>query len=105
MTKFLNLELADYVIERINENDDNSTLGIVENSLIFRKKKVNPFCIMFVDEITDKIYFTRLGNLSTHQEDYCLITTSDGNKFICKGSCSKILTMVEASMDTSWVPF
>ena len=105
MTNFVDLELADYVLERINECTENALIGIVEPSLIFCKRKINPFCVMFVDRIPDKIYSTKSGNLSMTSGDYCSITTSDGNKFICKGSYYSILRKIEAGMDTSGMPF
>ena len=83
----------------------NALIGIVEPSLIFFKRKINPFCVMFVDRIPDKIYSTKSGNLSITSGDYCSITTSDGNKFICKGSYYSILRKIEAGMDTSGMPF
>ena len=105
MTNFVDLELADYVLETINEDTGNELIGIVEPSLIFCKRKINPFCVMFVDRIPDKIYSTKSGNLSMTSGDYCSITTSDGNKFICKGSYYSILRKIEAGMDTSGMPF
>ena len=105
MTNFVDLELADYVLETINEDTGNELIGIVEPSLIFCKRKINPFCVMFVDRIQDKIYSTKSGNLSMTSGDYCSITTSDGNKFICKGSYYSILLKIEAGMDTSGMPF
>ena len=105
MTNFVDLELADYVLERINEGTENELIGIVEPSLIFCKRKINPFCVMFVDRIPEKIYSTKSGNLSMTIGDYCSITTSDGNKFICKGSYYSILRKIEAGMDTSGMPF
>ena len=105
MTNFVDLELADYVLERINEGTENELIGIVEPSLIFCKRKINPFCVMFVDRIPEKIYSTKSGNLSMTSGDYCSITTSDGNKFICKGSYYSILRKIESGMDTSGMPF
>lgn len=105
MANFLDLELSDYVLSHVDENDDESPLGIIEDTLVFSKKKVNPFCIIFAEDIKDKIYSCNAMEQSGHQMDYCTITTSDGNKYICKGSSFNVLRMVETAMDTSGLPF
>ena len=51
MANFLDLELSDYVLSHVDENDDESPLGIIEDTLVFSKKKVNPFCIIFAEDI------------------------------------------------------
>ena len=96
MFSMMRIEVADYVL---HEDEKRKEMYIALDHIQFYNIYVNPFCVMTISEITD--------NVSTKEPtfDICLITLSDGNKFIVKKKPEDMLRILEMHIDGINLPY
>lgn len=96
MFSMMQIEVADYVLY---EDEKRKQMYIALDRIQFYNIYVNPFCVMTISEITD--------NVSTKETTLgiCLITLSDGNKFIVKKKPEDFLRILETHIDGINLPY
>lgn len=96
MFSMMQIEVADYVLY---EDEKRKQMYIDLDRIQFYNIYVNPFCVMTISEIT--------YNVSTKEPtlDICLITLSDGNKFIVKKKPEDMLRILEMHIDGINLPY
>lgn len=96
MFSMMRIKVADYVL---HEDEERKRMYIALDLIPFYAIYVNPFCVMKISEITDDV----LTKEST--TDICLITLSDGNRFIVKKKQEDLLRELESHIDGINLPY
>jgi uncharacterized protein YlzI (FlbEa/FlbD family) len=99
MFQMLRIEVSEYIV---SYSEPLNFYYIDINKLTYDEIYVNPFCIMSVNAIKDKML---INNIFGNDINYCIITFADGNEYIIHKSVEETNKMIGSTIDTIGLPF
>ena len=99
MFKLLKLEVSDYTV---TYSESTGNYYIDASTMKFKTIFINPYCIMTISEVEDKVFS---DSQLVSWKDYSLLTLSDGNKYILNKTISEATDILESSINSISLPF